>query len=133
VRVPPGVEEDQMPGVWPDNRAVPVHGFDGGSVRVVCDGYFAARAHWVVGEEQQSRQRVGIDMALKTHRRAMLHVEYNAVTIVVCGEGRLGTRFPSEFQELGAVELMEPWQSVLHLVRVHAAAFDERHICGFTR
>src|SRR5580658_2658166 len=67
-------------------------------------------------------------MAFESHLVALLDVEDDAVPIV---EGRLN-RFPagfrSQLQEFVSVELIEPGQTLLHLVRVYPATQDVLHI-----
>ena len=68
MRVPPGVEEDQVPGMRADDRAVLLDRGDVRRVRVMRENELAAAG--VIRAEEDACQRVGVDVALEAHRRS---------------------------------------------------------------
>ena len=85
MRVLPAVEEDQMAGVRPDYRAVPLYRIDVSGTRIVREDELAAFPGQVIGTEQQACQRVGINVALEPHLGSALDVEHDAVAVVAGG------------------------------------------------
>ena len=83
MRMPPGVEEDQVSRARPNDRAISLHCGDARRGRVVRENEVAA--YPVVRAEEQAGQRVGVHMALEPHRGSPLNVEDNAVAVVVGG------------------------------------------------
>jgi hypothetical protein len=62
----PGIKKDQVARVRPDDRAVSLQFRQAARGPVMRDDEFPSR--FVVGEEEQTTQRVGIDMAPATAR-----------------------------------------------------------------
>ena len=83
MRVPPGVEEDQVPGMGADDRAVLLDRGDVRRVRVVRENELAAAG--VISAEENACQRVGVDVALEPHLGPALDVEHDAVAVVAGG------------------------------------------------
>jgi hypothetical protein len=82
MRVLPAIEEDQLTGARPDNRAGPFHRIDIGRTTVMRENKLTTRAFGVIGAEEQTGQRVGVDMTLEPHRYSALDIHNQAVTIV---------------------------------------------------
>jgi hypothetical protein len=122
MRVPPGVEEDQVPGMRADDRAVLLDRGDVRRVRVVCENELAAAG--VIRAEDHACQRIGVDVAFEAHRRTALNVEYDAVAVVLGRRDRLVARCGGHVEELFAVGTVEPGQLVVHLSGVYPAAGD---------
>ena len=108
MRVLPAVEEDQMAGVRPDYRAVPLYRIDVGGRSVVRKDKLAACPGQVIGTEQQAGQRVGINVALEPHLGSALNVEHDAVPAIVRGHDRFGACFLGERQEVLSVKPVQP-------------------------
>jgi hypothetical protein len=94
MRVPPGVEEDQVPGMGADDRAVLLDRGDVRRVRVVRENELAAAG--VISAEENACQRVD----------------------------RLGAGFAGHVEELFTIGPVEPGQPVAHLRGVYPAARD---------
>lgn len=122
MRVPPGVEEDQVPGMRADDRAVLLDRGDVRRVRVVRENELAAAG--VIRAEEDACQRVGVDVALEAHRRPALDVQHDAVAVVLGRRNRLGAGFAGHLEELFTIGPVEPGQPVAHLRGVYPAARD---------
>jgi len=128
MRVPPPVEENQMPGVRPDDRAIPLDRAEVRGRRVMREDEFAARARQLIGTEQQAGQWVRIDMTFESHPGSALNVQDDPVPVIesrfdgfpACSPGHPGKAIP--------VEAMEPGQTPPHLVSVNPAPGDVRHM-----
>jgi hypothetical protein len=104
MRVLPAVEEDQMAGVRPDYRAVPLYRIDVGGRSVVREDKLAACPGQVIGTEQQAGQRVGINVALEPHLGSALDVEHDAVSIIAGGHDAFGVGLLCQVEEMLPVE-----------------------------
>jgi hypothetical protein len=124
--MPPGVEENQVPRVRPDNRTVPFYPGDVRRGRVMRHYQFSARL--VLGTEEDASQRVRVDMTFKSHLRPPLDVEDNAIADVACGHDVLRARFTRQLEKLAAIGLVEPGKAKPHLIGVDAATGDMRHV-----
>ena len=82
MRVLPSVEEDQVTGLRPDDRASPLDRADIRRGRIVREDEFAARSGVVIGTEEQAGQGIGINVAFKSHPRSALNVQHDAVPVV---------------------------------------------------
>jgi hypothetical protein len=122
MRVPPGVEEDQVPGMRADDRAVLLDRGDVRRVRVVRENELAAAG--VIRAEEHACQRIGIDVAFEAHRRTALNVEHDAVAVVLSRRDWLVARCCGHVEELFAIGTGEPGQLVVHLSGVYSAAGD---------
>ncbi len=131
MRVPPGVEEDQMPGMRADERTIALYGGYVGCVRVVREGQFAAGQ--MIGAKEQPGQRVGVDVALEPHRCVSLHIEHDAVTVVACRHDGLRASLGSEFEELAPIRLVQPGHPPPHLIGMDAAAPDVQYVSCLAR
>ena len=131
MRVLPAVEEDQMAGVRPDHRGVSLYRIDVGGRRMVREDKLAARPGQVIGTEQQTGQRVGINVALEPHLGSALNVEHDAVSVIARGHDRFGAGFLGELQEVLSVEPVQPGQVSPDVRSVHAAAEDVLHVPRF--
>jgi hypothetical protein len=56
MRVPASIEEDEVPGMRADNRAIPLYGGDVRRVRVVRENELTAAG--VIGAEEHARERI---------------------------------------------------------------------------
>jgi hypothetical protein len=90
MRVPPGVEEDQVPGMRADDRAVLLDRGDIHRVRVVCENELTASG--VVRAEEHACQRIRVDVALEAHHCTALNVKDDAIAIVLSRRDRLVAR-----------------------------------------
>ena len=131
MRVLPAVEEDQMPGVRTDHRAIPLYRIDVGGRRIVREDKLAACPGQVIGTEQQTGQRVGINMALEPHLGSALNVEHDAVPVIVSGYDRFGAGFLGELEKFFAVEPVQPGQVSPYVRGVYPAAEDVLHVLRF--
>ena len=125
MRVFASVKVDQMPCLRPDDRAVPLNRGDVRRMAVMRDHQFPAC--WVIGAEEQTGQRVGVDMALKPHAGALLHVEYDAVAFVARGSDTL----PAHFSAASSRKWPRyPWWSHGRRSLTWAALTRPRAMCG---
>ena len=131
MRVLPTVEEDQMAGVRPDHRAVPLHRIDVGGRRIVREDKLAACLGQVIGTEQQAGQRVGINVAFEPHLGSALNVEHDAVPVIASGHDMFGAGFLGELEKFFAVEPVQPGQVSPHVRSVYPAAEDVLHVLRF--
>ena len=122
MRVPPGVEEDQVPGMRADDRAVLLDRGDVRRVRVVCEDELAAAG--VIRAEEHACQRIGVDVAFVAHRRTTLNVQDDAIAVVLGRRDRLVARRGGHVEEVLAIGPVEPGQPVPHLSGVYPAAGD---------
>lgn len=122
MRVLPGVEEDHVSRVRPDDRAIPLHRGDVRRFRVVSEDQFARTR--VIRAEKHGGQRIRVDVTLEPHRRPALHVEDNAIAVVHGRGDRLRAGFARHLEELPAVGPVEPWQALAHLLGVYATTGD---------
>jgi len=90
VRVRPSVEEDQVTGLRPDDRAGPFDRVRVRRGRIVREDEFTACPRVVIGAEEQPGQGVGIDVAFEAHRGSALDVQHDAVPVVEGGQDGLG-------------------------------------------
>jgi hypothetical protein len=133
VRVLPAVEEDQVAGVRPDHRAVPLYRIDVGGRRIVREVKLAACPGQVIATEQQAGPRVGINVALEPHLGSALNAEHDAVPVIASGPDRFGAGFLGELEEVLSVEPVQAGQVSPHARSVHPAAADVLHIPRFAR
>jgi hypothetical protein len=126
MRIPAGVEEDQVTSPGRDDRAVPLHRRDSLGCGVIPHDQLAAGL--MACEEQQTGQRVGVNVALEPHPGAALHVEHYSVAFVVRGNHVLSAGQTGQREEFGAVRRVQPRQVIAHRVGVHPAPVDERHV-----
>jgi len=131
MRVLPAVEKDQMAGVRPDHRAVPLYRIDVGGRRIVREDNLAACPGQLIGTEQQAGQRIGIDVALEPHLGSALNVKHDAVPVIASGTDRFGAGFLGELEEAPSVEPVQPRQASPHVRSVHPAAEDVLHVLRF--
>jgi hypothetical protein len=131
VRVLPGVEEDHVPRMRSDNRTVPLHRCDIGRVRVVRDNEFTASG--VICAEKDSCQRIRVDVAFESHRRAPLNVQHDAVAVVLGCRHWLRARLTGHLEELLAIGTVEPGQAVAHLSGMYPAAGDPLNLSRLPR
>jgi hypothetical protein len=122
MRVPPGVEEDQVPGMRADDRAVLLDRGDVRRVRVARENELAAAG--VIRAEEHACQRIGVDVAFEAHRRTALNVEHDAVALVLGRRDRLVARCGGHVEKVLAIGPVEPGQPVAHLSGVYPAAGD---------
>jgi hypothetical protein len=120
--MPPGVEEDQVPGMRADDRAVLLDRRDVRRVRVVRENELAAAG--VIRAEEHACQRIGVDVAFEAHRRAALNVEDDAVAVVFGRRDRLVARCGGHVEKVLAIGPVEPGQPLAHLSGVYPAAGD---------
>jgi hypothetical protein len=124
MRVLPPVEEDQVAGMRPYNRTVPVYRVDVSRGWVVCENEFAAGARRVIGAKEKAGQRIRIDMALEPHRGSTLNVQDDAISIIASRQNRFSTYCPDEFKKIFSIELVQPGQTSANLVCMNSAARD---------
>ncbi len=70
------------------------------------DHQFASFAPVMIGKKEQCRKRIRINVAFEAHRCSLLHVENDAVALIVCRHDRAGPDTVCQLQETGPVELM---------------------------
>jgi hypothetical protein len=102
----PGVEDDQVSCMGPDDCAIPFHRRDARCGRVVREDELTAFG--VIRAEQHSGERVGIDVTLEAHRRPELNVEDNAIAVVLSRSDRLRARLTHQIQKVSAIGPVEP-------------------------
>jgi hypothetical protein len=122
MRVPPGVEEDQVPGMRADDRAVLLDRGDVRRVRVVRENELAAAG--VIRAEEHACQGISVDAAFEAHRRTALDVQHDAIALVLGRRNRLVARCGGHVEELFTIGPVEPGQPVAHLTGVYPAARD---------
>ena len=122
MRVLTCVEVDQVTGIGPDNRAVAVDSLYTGRRSIVRDYQFPA--HRVIGAEEQAGQRVGVDVTLEPHGRAVLYVEYDPIAVVASRHHALRASLAGQFKKRAVVELIQPGEASAHLIGVDATAMD---------
>ena len=81
MRVQPGVEENEVPYVRPDDRTVSLNRGDTRRICIMPENEFAAAQ--MIGAEKQAGQRIRVDVTFESHCRPALDVKYDAVAIVV--------------------------------------------------
>jgi hypothetical protein len=101
VRVPPGVEEDQVPGMRADDRTVLLDRGDVRRVLVVRENELASAV--VICAEEHACQRVGVDVTFEAHRGSALNVQHDAVAVVLGRRDRLLARYGGHVEELLAI------------------------------
>jgi hypothetical protein len=70
-------------------------------------------------------------MALEPHRRSVLNVQDDAVSVISGRPDAFGRYGLGQFQEVAAVRLVQPGQALPHLDSVNPAAGDVPHLLRF--
>jgi hypothetical protein len=126
------VEEDQVAHARPDDRRVALDRGDARRGRIMADDQLAA-ALGMVGAEEHTAHRVGIDVGLESHLRAPLHVKEDTVAVISRRDDGFRPYLVNELQELGAVKLVQPGELRSHLGGMGAAPGNRCNLCGLTR
>lgn len=70
-------------------------------------------------------------MTLEPHPSPPLDVQDKAIPVIARRYHRLGARLGRELKERAAVQLLQPGQSLPHVVRMDPATRDPRHVRCF--
>lgn len=62
----------------------------------------------------------------------MLHIQYNAITLILCRYHLVAVRALRQFEESGTVEPMQPREPVPDLIGMDTAPGDVLHIGALT-
>ena len=96
---------------------------------VVRENEFAAGSGRVVGAEEQTGQRVGVDVALESHRGAALDVQDDAVPVVAGRRDRLvAGHLPGQVEEEAPVEPVQPGEVVPEVTGVKPTARNAAYV-----
>ena len=129
VRMGPGVKEDELSCVGPDDLAAALHFGQALRFRIVRDDQFAAGR--MIGAEEQASQRVGVNVALEAHAGAALDVQYYSVALVSRRADAFAADLGGEFEELVPVGLVQPGNMLADLMGVHTAPVDVPDLAAF--
>ena len=117
----------------PDDRAVPVDSADVRRVPVMREDELAARSGPMIGTEEQPSQRIGVDVAFKSHRGAALNVQDDPVPVVEGRRDRFRAYCPGQVEEIVPVELVQPRQGPPKIAGVYPSARDVLYVRRLTR
>ena len=131
MRVFPAVEEDQAAGPRQQDRAVLLHRLDVRRGRIVREYEFAAGSRPVIGTEEETGQRIRIDMALKPHRGSALNVQDDAIPVIECRSDSFGAGLPGQFEKVPTVQPVEPGQALQYLASMHSAPRNTHYMLRF--
>ena len=88
----------------------------------------AAGSRPVIGTEEETGQRIRIDMALKPHRGPALDVQDDAIPVIECGSDSFCAGLPGQLEEVPAVQPVEPGQALPYLTSMHPASRNTGHM-----